>query len=1027
MAERKLATVLFADLAGSTGLADEQDPERTRARLERFYEAMAREIEAAGGTVEKFAGDAVMAAFGAPEALEDHAERALHAALAMQRRLEDGLALRIGVNTGDVVVGEPRAGSSFVSGDAVNIAARLEQAADPGEILAGERTVAAVGGAFEFGDPTTVEAKGKPEGIPARRLVRALTLMRPRGVGGLARAFVGRDDELESLCAGYRRAVESSRTVLVTIIGEAGVGKTRLVRELWERLGEEEPQPLRRTGRCLAYGQGITYWPLAEVLKEHLGLLESDPPAEVRRRLGAGEILGLTLGLDVAGELHPLAARDRLHEAWIEFLSRLGRERPVVLLIEDVHWAEEPLLDLLERIARDVDAPLLLLVTARPDFVDARPGWGGPRVTSQTVWLEPLPAETARALVDTLLGSHIPDDVRELVVERAEGNPFFVEEVLGSLIDQGVLERTDGIWTARPTAGFEIPDSVQAVLAARIDLLGDAEKAALQAAAVIGRIFWTSPVYELVPGMEPDLRALEDRDFIRRRSGSSLEGELEYAFKHALTREVAYAGLPKGRRARLHAMFAEWIARVGGGRDEHAPLLAHHFAEAIRPEDADLCWGDAPKELERLRAQAVVWLERAADLAIGRYEIDEGLALLHRSLQLVEDEVHVSELWRKVGLANALKYDGVAFATAMERSLAVCHDREVCASSYAELAFQTTLRSGMWPKRPDDALVNGWIGKALELSPAASASRAKALLASCDWNRPPKREQADEATAIAERLGDMELRSYAFMAQGHAAFAAADYDAALTWSERLLELVDQITDPDHIADIYEAAIPAFCVLGRFSDARRLAALHGAVVEPLSPHHRLHGVAIPLEVQELCGEWDMIAAGADRTATVVDANLSTPCIRNSRSLLVTALALAYTGDSKAAESFEEHAEEVATEGYDFILAAPRARLALVRGESDQAATLVPPFDDQHIKTWFALPTATARLDALAAACDRDALEHEAPQFLHAGVYLEPFALRALGIVREDEELITRAIMRFDAMELDWHAARTRALL
>jgi class 3 adenylate cyclase len=293
VAERKLATVLFADLAGSTAHADEQDPERTRVRLERFYESMAREIEAAGGTVEKFAGDAVMAAFGAPEALEDHAERALHAALAMQRRLDQGLALRIGVNTGEVVVGDARAGSSFVSGDAVNVAARLEQAAQPGEILAGERTVAAVRGAFEFDDPRTVEAKGKRDGVPARRLVRALTLMRPRGVGGLAQAFVGRDEELESLSRAYRRAVESSRPVLVTILGEAGVGKTRLVRELWGRLAEEEPQPLRRTGRCLAYGQGITYWPLAEVLKEHLGILESDPPAEVRRRLGAREILGV--------------------------------------------------------------------------------------------------------------------------------------------------------------------------------------------------------------------------------------------------------------------------------------------------------------------------------------------------------------------------------------------------------------------------------------------------------------------------------------------------------------------------------------------------------------------------------------------------------------------------------------------------------------------------------------------------------------------------------------------------------------
>jgi len=269
--ERKLATVLFADLVGSTGLASDQDPERVRARLERFYEAMASEIESAGGTVEKFAGDAVMAAFGAPASLEDHAERALHAALAMRRRLREvfgeELELRIGVNTGEVVAGRPREGSSFVSGDVVNVAARLEQAASPGEVLVGERTVAAVRGAFEFADHQTVEAKGKPEGIDCRLLLRALSLMRPRGVAGLQAAFVGRERELALLQESYGRAVAEGVPRLVTILGDAGVGKTRLVRELWQWLAQQEPQPLQRTGRCLPYGQ-IAYWALGEVLKE---------------------------------------------------------------------------------------------------------------------------------------------------------------------------------------------------------------------------------------------------------------------------------------------------------------------------------------------------------------------------------------------------------------------------------------------------------------------------------------------------------------------------------------------------------------------------------------------------------------------------------------------------------------------------------------------------------------------------------------------------------------------------------------
>jgi len=272
--ERKLATVLFADLVGSTELAGSQDPERTRALLDRFYDAMASEIERAGGTVEKFVGDAVMAAFGAPAALEDHAERALHAALAMQHRLGElfgvRLALRIGVNTGEVVVGRAREGSSFVTGDAVNVGARLEQAAAPGEILVGERTAAAVRGAFELEEPVTIAAKGKPGGIVSRRLVRALSLMRPRGVGGLRPVFVGRERELEQLRAVYEQVVNAGEPYLVTIMGDAGVGKTRLIRELWTWLAAQEPQPLQRTGRCLSYGHGITYWPLAEVLRRAL-------------------------------------------------------------------------------------------------------------------------------------------------------------------------------------------------------------------------------------------------------------------------------------------------------------------------------------------------------------------------------------------------------------------------------------------------------------------------------------------------------------------------------------------------------------------------------------------------------------------------------------------------------------------------------------------------------------------------------------------------------------------------------------
>ena len=1021
--ERKLATVLFADLAGSTALADEQDPERTRARLERFYDTMAAEIEAAGGTVEKFAGDSVMAAFGAPEALEDHAERALHTALSMQRRVEKGLSLRIGVNTGEVVAGRAREGSSFVSGDAVNVAARLEQAADPGEILVGERTAAAVRGAFEFGDERTVEAKGKSGGVACRPLVRALSLMRTRGVGGLARTFVGRDTELSRLQAAYRRSVERSRPVLVTVLGDAGLGKTRLMRELWEQLADEEPSPLRRIGRCLAYGEGITYWPLAEVLKEHFAILESEPPEEARRRFGEREILGLTLGLDVAGDLHPLAARDRLHAAWAAFLSELAAERPVVILVEDVHWAEAPLLDLIERLARDVTGPLLLLATGRPDFARR---WDA-RIDSETIWLEPLPQDAATALVEALLAAELSAPVRELVVERAEGNPFFVEEVLGSLIDAGVLQRSNGAWhAAELPPGFDIPDSVQAVLAARIDLLGEADKAALQAAAVIGRTFWTGPMYELVAGLEPDLSALESRDFIRRRSSSSLEGEVEYVFKHALTREVAYNGLTKARRARLHARFADWLERLGEGRDEQAPLLAHHYAEAVRPEDVDVSWPEGGPELDALRGKAVIWLARAAEAAMSRYELWDAVALLERALALEDDSDDQARLWRRIGRAHALNYDGDAFMLAIENALALTDDVLEGAKTYAELAFEGTLRSGMWRRRPSREVMDDWTSRALAEVPYGSESHVKALIGRAFWGFPDAAESALLASKLAEELGDPGLRSSALDARAVTSFRAGEFETAHTFESRRFDFLDEMNDPDLIHDLYISTIPTACATGRLGEGRRLASELEQVVADLTPHHRLHGIACKLEVEELAGDWDAVLALEDETRRAVERNRDTPCVRNARSLLVCAVAHELNGRGQQSRELEAAAVELQNEGYGAALATPRARLALARGAVDRVKELLADEDWLKRQTWFALPAAAARLDALAVTAAPEEVEAEAQALAPARSYLEPFALRALGIVREDEALVARAHEAFQAMRLDWYADQTERL-
>ena len=1025
--ERKLVTVLFADLVGSTELADAQDPERTRAFLDRFYESMATEIERVGGTVEKFVGDAVMAAFGAPAAQEDHAERALHAALAMQHRLGelfgDRAALRIGVNTGEVVYGRPREGSSFVSGDAVNVGARLEQAAAPGEILAGARTVLAARGAFEFGEPMTVEAKGKAGGLECRRLVRALSLMRPRGVGGLRRSFVGREVELAQLQEAYGGVAAGDGPHLVTILGDAGVGKTRLVRELWEWFAAHVSPPLRRTGRCLSYGQGITYWPLAEVLKEHFRILESDSPQVVTERLRDHPFLGLTVGLASPEDLHPLVARERLHDSWVEFLDSLVAERPAVVLIEDVHWAENDLCDLLESLVSQVDGPLLLIATARPELLDRRPGWAAGHSRSQ-IQLEALPPNGAGRLLDELLGIELPAPLRSVVVERAEGNPFFVEELVATLIDMGVLGRENGGWSVGELpSDFQVPDSVQAVLAARIDLLPTDEKAALQAAAVIGRIFWTGPVYELVGDARPDFGLLEDRDFVRRRGGSSIAGEREYAIKHALTREVAYGSVPKAKRAQLHSAFAGWLEGSAERNDEHAALLAHHYLEAARPEDADLAWAGRDEELAELRRRAVTWARRAAALAVGRYEVDDAIILLHKAVDLEPDPDAQAGLWEEIGHANALKFDGEAFWAAMQKAIDLGGP---AADLYAELALQTSTRGAMWKRQPGRELVVGWIERALDGAEKGSPARAKALAAFSMWNE--DQAAAREAYEIAELEGGTALRLIALQAVAYAAWGNADFEQAIYWLEewRLCAQRPEVTDPD------ERSFPFFTggyidlAAGRIRVATEAGRRHESIVAGLTPHHRVHGIGHNVYVSALAGRWDDVRELTLRTEEAVEANADTPCVINVGSLLNAATASIYGGDDAEAGRLEAKADAIGMEGYRQWLVPARLRLAIARNDLAELRRLVDTIGSEDLEPWvYEMPAAL--VDGLVALGDRGSIEAEAPKWLRPNTYVEPFALRALGFARADASMLADAAVRFEAMELDWFAGQTLKLL
>jgi class 3 adenylate cyclase len=995
--ERKLATVLFADLVGSTALGGELDPEYARDLLERFYDAMEAEIALGGGTVEKFIGDAVVAVFGAPAAQEDHAERALQTALWMLERLRelfaDRLALRIGVNSGEVVVGRPREGSSFATGDAVNVAARLEQGATPGQVLVGERTAALVGDAFELGEPRTVEAKGKEGGVAARELRRMVAPRRPRGGHGLASTFVGRAREL----AWLQQMASTDEPRFALLVGEPGLGKTTLVRELRGRL---PAGTVFRLGRCLSYGRSVTYSPLADVLRQELGLREEDPALE---RLAGREVLGLTLGLDVAGDLEPRAAVLALQDAWVRLVSEIGARGPAILALDDLHWATEPLIELLARVLSDATGPVLILGTTRPGREGLPAG--------ETLILEPLGDDEAADLIDRALAAPLDARARELVVRHAEGNPFFVEEVLFDLLDRELLTRRNGGWVLDAGA-LSIPDSIQGVLAARIDLLSPAAKDALQAAAVIGRSFSPAGLAALV-GSTAEVRTLVERGFVRAT-------EPELVFKHALTRDVAYGSLPKAERARRHAAYAEWLEGVDAN-DGRAGTLAYHYAEAINPEIAELAWRDCDEDAARLRVSALCWLRRAAELGVGRFDLDDALGLLERAAELTPAD---PELWHSIGRVNALKFDGKAFWEAMLKAVELTSDAAELGELYAELSWESTMRGAMWKVAPDDAIALGWITQALELAPPDSRPYGYALTAKA--MREDDVSAADRAVAIAERLDDVELLSFGLFVHFAIAQGAADFAAAFEWARRRLGLARRLNDPDHLALIHWGSATAELALGHLEDAASHALRHEAIAARLTPHHEVHALGNLLTLDEAAGRWDRLHERTERTERAIAANADTPCVYSARSLLACAVSCAALGLDDEARRLEAEESALGFEGYEIWLDALRARLAMIRGDLDRVEALLDGSEKWCWPTWNYVNGVATRLDALVALGRAGEAVEDAERHALPGTYLEPFALRTLGIARRDPALVAQAQERFEAMALDWYAAETREL-
>jgi tetratricopeptide (TPR) repeat protein len=611
--ERKLATVLFVDLVSSTQQLATADPEVVRRRVTRFFEQVSHCIITHGGTVEKFAGDAVMAAFGVPLAHEDDAERAVRAAVGILERVRDlGLEARIGVESGEVVAEDGE--STFATGEAVNLAARLQQHAATNEILVGPGAASLLRDRVELEPLHPIELRGWQEPVLAHRVLCVVDLGTP--VRGLAAPFVGREVELELFENTYARTIRDRRAGLLTVYGEPGVGKSRIVREFLD--GVEGATIL--IGRCLPYGEGVTYWPLAEMVKSSAGISDDDPSDTARKKLReccedeeVADLLALAVGVleAVEGE----RAQQEISWASRAWAQQLADAQPLVLVFEDVHWGEEPLLELIEHLAAIRDAPLLLLCLARPELLDLRPTWGGGRTRSTTLELEALRPEESEELVSVLAGELALDIDMGAVLAKSEGNPLFVEETVRMLAEQ----RSD-----------RIPDTLQALIGARIDRLPASQRVALQRASVMGRIFMAGALARLSPEVEDVDQCLEElvvRDLLVPEQRSTIHGERAFKFKHVLIREVAYSGLSKTSRADLHRAYAQWLAEHTGG--ELLEIRAFHLDQATQLL-AELD-GEAPAEL---RAEAADVLTQAGRRALSRESFRSARKLLLRAIEL---------------------------------------------------------------------------------------------------------------------------------------------------------------------------------------------------------------------------------------------------------------------------------------------------------------------------------------------------------------------------------------------------------
>ncbi len=643
-------TVLFSDLADSTRLAEALDPESVRQLMARYFHEVRTVVRQHGGTTEKFIGDAVMAVFGVPQVHEDDALRAVRAAFAMREAVaelnaefEDRWGIRIltrtGVNTGEVIAGDPSAGESFVVGDAVNVAARLEQKAGGGEILIGEKTYRLVRDVATTIAVEPLRVKGKSEPLAAWTLVDVAPV--ELEARRLESPLIGRDRELAALEEVYRRAVKRRSCELITVMGPAGVGKSRLTREFLPRLGTNATVV---AGHCLPYGEGITFWPIVEILRATAGISDAHSPDEARMRMS-----GLVEGADAELVCSRLAALMGLAEVTLgvqetfwavrKLFGELAVRQPLVVVFDDIHWAETTLLDLLEYLVDSLhDVAVVLLCLARPELLEVRGDWMTAKTNASLVTLGSLREAEVDPLIRNLLGgAELSDDARARIAAAAEGNPLFVEETLRMLVDEGLLTTVDGTWTATADLpSLTIPPTINALLTARLDRLAEEERVVIECASVIGRVFWWGAVAAMAPEEQrprigSQLRSLARKELIRP-DHSNWGEEDAFRFTHILIGDAAYAGIPKSVRARLHKRFAEWVeAKRADRAGEFEEIVGYHLEQAYR---SLLELGPMNERVESLGRRAAVPLASAGRRAFARGDMPAAVNLLSRAESL---------------------------------------------------------------------------------------------------------------------------------------------------------------------------------------------------------------------------------------------------------------------------------------------------------------------------------------------------------------------------------------------------------